>query len=158
MIAKRVIPFGLSFAGVVILDILSKLTIINHLPLHHYRPVIPGFFNLVHIRNRGMAFGIFNTAAGSWKDLVLVLFPLMAVAGILWILFRYPKVTPGMALALGAILGGALGNLLDRLRFQEVVDFLDFYWRGFHWPAFNVADSAITVGVGFLVYRFWREG
>ena len=82
----------------------------------------------------------------------------MAVAGILWILFRYPKVTPGMALALGAILGGALGNLLDRLRFQEVVDFLDFYWRGFHWPAFNVADSAITVGVGFLVYRFWREG
>lgn len=157
MIAKRVIPFGISFVGVIILDILTKLAIITLLPLHHYRQVIPGFFNLVHIRNRGMAFGIFNTAAGFWKDLVLALFPLMAVAGIVWILFRYPKVTTGMALALGAILGGALGNLLDRLRFQEVVDFLDFYWRGFHWPAFNVADSAITVGVGFLVYRFWRE-
>jgi len=158
MIAKRVIPFGLSFAGVVMLDILTKLAIINHLSLHHYRPVIPGFFNLVHIRNRGMAFGIFSSASASWKELVLLVFPLIAVAGILWMLFRYPKMTPGMALALGAVLGGALGNLLDRLRFQEVVDFLDFHWRGFHWPAFNVADSAITLGVGFLVYRFWREG
>ena len=158
MVAKRVIPFGLSFAGVVILDILTKSAVVNLLPLHQVRSVIPGFFNLVHIRNRGMAFGIFNTAAGSWKDPILVLFPLLAVAGILWILFRYPKVTPGMAVALGAILGGALGNLLDRLRFREVVDFLEFYWRGFHWPAFNVADSAITVGVGFLVYCFWREG
>ena len=158
MIAKRVIPFVLSFAGVLILDILSKLAIITLLPLHHYRQVIPGFFNLVHIRNRGMAFGIFSAASASWKELALLVFPLIAVAGILWMLFRYPKVTPGMAVALGAVLGGALGNLLDRLRFQEVVDFLDFYWRGFHWPAFNVADSAITLGVGFLVFYFWREG
>ena len=158
MITKRLITFGLAFAGVVILDILTKLAIITLLPIHHYRQVIPGFFNLVHVRNRGIAFGIFNSASASWKDLVLLVFPLIAVAGILWILFRYPKVTPGMALALGAVLGGALGNLLDRLRFQEVVDFLDFHWRGFHWPAFNLADSAITLGVGFLVYYFWREG
>jgi len=158
MITKRLITFGLAFAGVVILDILTKLAIITLLPIHHYRQVIPGFFNLVHVRNRGIAFGIFSSASASWKDLVLLVFPLIAVAGILWILFRYPKVTPGMALALGAVLGGALGNLLDRLRFQEVVDFLDFHWRGFHWPAFNLADSAITLGVGFLVYHFWREG
>ena len=158
MITKRLITFGLAFAGVVILDILTKLAIITLLPLHHYRQVIPGFFNLVHVRNRGIAFGIFSSASASWKELVLLVFPLIAVAGILWMLFRYPKVTPGMALALGAVLGGALGNLLDRLRFQEVVDFLDFHWGGFHWPAFNLADSAITLGVGFLVYYFWREG
>jgi signal peptidase II len=158
MITKRVIPFGLSFGGVVVLDILSKQAILQQLPLYQVQPVIPGFFNLVHIRNRGMAFGIFGSASASWKDLLLLLFPLIAVAGIFWLLFRYPKVTSGMALALGAVLGGALGNLLDRLRFQEVVDFLDFYWRGFHWPAFNAADSAITLGVGFLVYYFWREG
>jgi signal peptidase II len=158
MITKRLISFGLAFAGVVILDILTKLAIVTLLPIHHYRQVIPGFFNLVHVRNRGIAFGIFSSASASWKDLVLLVFPLIAVAGILLILFRYPKVTPGMALALGAVLGGALGNLLDRLRFQEVVDFLDFHWRGFHWPAFNLADSAITLGVGFLVYYFWREG
>jgi signal peptidase II len=60
-------------------------------------------------------------------------------------------------LALGGVLGGALGNLIDRFRFKAVVDFLDFYWGKFHWPAFNVADSAITLGVLYLIYRFWRE-
>jgi signal peptidase II len=158
MIAKRFIPFGLSFSLVAVLDILSKQAVIHHLPLHQFYPVIPGFFNLVHIRNRGMAFGIFSSPGAFWRDGLLLAFPLIAVAGILWLLFRYPKVTFGMALALGAVLGGALGNLLDRLCYQEVVDFLDFYWRGFHWPAFNVADSAITLGVGFLVFHFWKEG
>jgi signal peptidase II len=155
---KHKLFFLLALHGVMLLDVLAKRVVMSRLPLNQAQTVIPGFFNLVHIRNRGVAFGILNSAEGFWKDFLLVLFPVGAMAGILWILYRYPKLTAGSALALGAIVGGAAGNLLDRLRYEGVVDFLDFYWRGLHWPAFNVADMAISLGVGFLVFHFWREG
>ncbi|MBI5585942.1 MAG: signal peptidase II [Deltaproteobacteria bacterium] len=155
---KYKLLFLISLHGVILLDVLTKRAVMSQLPLNHIRAVIPGFFNLVHIRNRGVAFGILNNAETFWKDFLLVLFPVAAMIGILWLLYRYPRLSAGTALALGAIVGGAAGNLLDRLRYRGVVDFLDFYWRGFHWPAFNVADMAISVGVGFLIFRFWREG
>jgi signal peptidase II len=155
---KYKLLFLFSLHGIILLDVVSKRLVMGRLPLHHSRTVIPGFFNLVHIQNRGVAFGILNNADAIWKDVLLVLFPLAAMAGILWILYRYPRLSGGLALALGAVVGGAAGNLLDRLRYQGVVDFLDFYWRGVHWPAFNVADMAISLGVGFLVFHFWREG
>lgn len=155
---KYKLLFLLSLHGVILLDVSTKRAVMTHIPLQHIREILPGFFNLVHIRNRGVAFGILNQAEAFWKDALLVLFPVVAMVGILWILYRYPGLTGGMALALGAIVGGAAGNLLDRLRYRGVVDFLDFYYRGFHWPAFNVADLAISVGVGFLILRFWREG
>jgi signal peptidase II len=154
---KHKLVFLISLHGVILLDVVTKRAVMNLLPLNHSRPLIPGFFNLVHIRNRGVAFGILSNADAFWKDFLLVLFPVAAMIGILWVLYRYPGLTGGMAAALGAIVGGAAGNLLDRLRYQGVVDFLDFYWQGFHWPAFNVADTAISLGVGFLVFRFWRE-
>ena len=155
---KHKLLFLIALHGVMLLDVVTKRAVMGRLSLNHIQAVIPGFFNLVHIRNRGVAFGILNNAETFWKDFLLVLFPVAAMVGILWILYRYPKLSAGMALALGAIVGGAAGNLLDRLRYQGVVDFLDFYWRDFHWPAFNVADMAISVGVGFLIFRFWREG
>jgi signal peptidase II len=155
---KHKLLFLFSLHGVILLDVLAKRVVMSRLPLNHSQAVIPGFFNLVHIRNRGVAFGILNNAEGFWKDFLLVLFPVAAMAGILWILYRYPKLSAGSALALGAVVGGAAGNLLDRLRYEGVVDFLDFYWRGIHWPAFNVADMAISLGVGFLIFQFWREG
>lgn len=149
--------FLTALLGVLLLDILSKRAVMAAFPLHHSRAVIPGFFNLVHIRNRGVAFGILNNVEGFWKDLALVFFPVAAMVVILWILLRHPQVSGGMALALGAILGGAAGNLLDRLLLNGVVDFLDFYWGRWHWPAFNIADLAVSLGVGFLIFRFWRE-
>ena len=150
--------FLISLHGVVLLDLVTKRAVMDRLPLHQARPVIPGFFNLVHIRNRGVAFGILDSAEAVWKDLLLVFLPAVALVAILWLLYRYPRLSGGVAVALGAISGGAAGNLLDRLRYQGVVDFLDFYWGRFHWPAFNVADMAISIGVGFLIFHFWREG
>ena len=151
---KKYWLLGLSFLGVLILDIVTKEYIITQFPLFSSRPVIPGHFNLVHIRNKGMAFGILGGSAPVWRDVLLLLFPIAAMSGILIFAFCYPQQKTGILLSLGGIIGGALGNLLDRLRFQAVIDFLDIYWGKYHWPAFNVADSAITLGVLFLVFSY----
>jgi signal peptidase II len=145
---------GLSFLGVLILDILTKEYIITHFPLYSSQPVIPGLFNLLHIRNNGVAFGILGGAAPVWRDILLLLFPIVAMSGILIFAFCYPRQKNGILVALGGILGGALGNLIDRFRFRAVIDFLDIYWGQYHWPAFNVADSAITLGVLFLAFGY----
>ena len=148
--------FVLSFAGVFLLDLLTKQLILTHYPLHYSKPVIPGFFNLVHIQNKGVAFGFLSGSDALWRNLLLTLLPITAILGILVYVFFYPPREGMVLLALGGILGGALGNLLDRIRYQAVVDFLDFFWGRVHWPAFNIADSAITVGVFYLVFRVWR--
>lgn len=104
------------------------------------------FLNIVVVWNRGMSFGLFNAAAAPWAFVALAL---LISAGLLWWLWRADRAVTG--LALGLIMGGALGNVVDRLRFGAVYDFLDFHLLGWHWPAFNLADSAITVGVGLLL-------
>jgi signal peptidase II len=157
---KKFWLLSLAFLVVVTLDILTKEYIITHFPLFSSRPIIPGLLNLVHIRNKGVAFGILGGAAPVWRDILLLLFPMVAMTGILIFAFNYPQQKTGTLLSLGGILGGALGNLIDRLRFQAVIDFLDIYWGPYHWPAFNVADSAITLGVLFLAssYMVMKEG
>jgi signal peptidase II len=145
---------GLSFLVVVILDLVTKGYIITHFPLYSSRPVIPGFFNLVHIQNKGVAFGILGEASPVWRDSLLLLFPVVAMSGILIFALGYPQKRIGVLLSLGGILGGALGNLIDRIRFRGVIDFLDIFWGQYHWPAFNVADSAITLGVLFLAFGY----
>jgi signal peptidase II len=151
---------SLSFLVVVILDIVTKDYIITHFPLYSSRPIIPGLFNLVHIQNKGVAFGILGGAAPVWRDVLLLLFPIVAMSGILIFAFSFPQQKMGFLIALGGILGGALGNLIDRLRYQGVIDFVDIYWGQYHWPAFNVADSAISLGVLFLVFGYMikKEG
>ena len=113
------------------------------------RRVLTGFFNLVLVFNKGAAFSFLADAPG-WQAPLFVVFSLVAAVIVSVLLFRSPE-RPMFYAGLALILGGALGNLIDRLRFGQVVDFLDFHAMGWHWPAFNVADSAITVGAALLI-------
>jgi signal peptidase II len=141
-----------AFLVVLALDIATKIAIDTHLSYADRIPVIPGFFYLTHVRNTGAAFGLFADAPQVYRLVFFISVSLVAV-GIIVAFYR--KLSPGdrlAALALGLILGGAVGNLIDRIFRQEVVDFLHFrLWRDYSWPDFNVADSAIVVGVGLLV-------
>lgn len=133
---------------VALLDQLGKWWMAGLLLPRGGRPIeIAAFFNLVEVWNRGMSFGLFNAAQASWAFVILAL---VVSAGLLWWLKRADRPLP--AFAIGLILGGALGNVVDRLRFGAVFDFLDFHLAGWHWPAFNLADSAITVGVALLLW------
>jgi signal peptidase II len=136
--------------AIICLDQISKLAVVNSLRLHESLPVIDGFFNLAHIRNRGMVFGLMNRPGFDFAFYVLVIASLTAVAIIMIWLFRLKRNDRYLTLGLSLILGGALGNLIDRIRLGEVVDFLDFFVGSYHWHTFNIADSAITVGT-FLV-------
>ncbi len=136
--------------AVLALDQITKLLIATRFPLHETQPLISGFFNLVHVRNKGMAFGIMNRPGAEWGFIILLGATLGAVALLLFWFYRLKAEDKGMMLPLSLILGGAIGNLIDRVRLGEVVDFLDFYVGPYHWPAFNVADSAITVGTLWL--------
>jgi len=113
-------------------------------------PVIKGFFNLVHVRNRGMAFGFMNRPDMDLGFWVLVSATVLAIGLLLFWFYRMKDEGTWTTLGLSFILGGAVGNLIDRVRLHEVIDFLDVYVGGYHWPAFNVADAAITVGA-FMV-------
>jgi signal peptidase II len=128
-------------AFVIALDQISKLWVRSHLGLYETVPVI-GCLNLTYVRNTGSAFGLFANQA--------FLLTLVAIVGLITILLFYRYISRSSILgisALGLVFGGAIGNLIDRLRFGYVTDFVDVrLWRDFHWPAFNVADSAITVG------------
>jgi signal peptidase II len=119
--------------------------------LHDGIQIIPGFFRLTHVENRGAAFGLFADSPAQWKIAVLVLFSIVALVVVSALLWRnsHAMTTTGIGLAL--ILGGAVGNLWDRLLTGRVVDFLLFYIGRYQWPAFNVADSAIVCGAGLLV-------
>lgn len=129
----------------------AKWVVARNIPLHDTIQVIPGFFRLTHVENRGAAFGLFADSPSQWKIAVLVLFSIVALAIVSVLLWRnsHSMRTTGVGLAL--ILGGAVGNLWDRLLSGKVVDFLLFYLGQYQWPAFNVADSAIVVGAGLLV-------
>ena len=137
--------------GVFLLDQLTKFVVGQSLPLHEGRVIIPGFFNLTHVRNRGAAFGILSDSPSQTKIFLQVVFSVVALAIIFLLLWRggaNRRSVYGLAL----IFGGAVGNLLDRLRQASVVDFLDFHLAGYHWPAFNVADSAIVLGASLLLF------
>ncbi len=131
---------------IVILDQLSKFLVVSTIQLYETIPVINGFFNLVHIRNRGIAFGLMNRPGGNLIFTFLITSTIGAIVLlVLWFL-RLKNENIWIILGFSLIIGGAVGNLIDRLRLREVIDFLDFYIGPYHWPAFNVADSAITVG------------
>ena len=117
---------------------------------------VAGFFNLTHTRNRGAAFGLFADLAAPLGTILLVALSGVALAVVLVLLWRNSSESFG-SVSLALILGGALGNLFDRLRAGDVVDFLDFHLAGYHWPAFNLADSAIVVGAAGLIYQALRR-
>jgi len=140
---------------VVVADQLTKYWILTNFSLYETRTVIPGFFNLVNIRNTGAAFGLFAGNESEWRTLFFGIIALVAVFAIIFLFKHYRQKGSLYVYALSSIAGGAIGNVIDRVRFGAVVDFLDFYVGQYHWPAFNVADSAIVVGVGlFLIGNF----
>jgi signal peptidase II len=144
------LPIGLA-ALVIIIDQLTKLWIITNFALHEQQNVIPGLFDLVYVTNTGAAFGFL---AGSKSGLRQLFFVGVATVALVIIVYAYghlKKQGKIFVYSLGLIAGGAIGNLIDRVRFGSVVDFLDFYLGSHHWPAFNAADSAITVGVGLFM-------
>lgn len=141
--------FGLLLAGlVIVVDQLSKWWILDSVMAPPRIIPLTSFFNLVLVHNRGVSFGMFSSAP-QWLPWALSLFAVLISAALLIWLWRTGDRL--LASALGLVIGGALGNVIDRIRFGAVVDFLDFHVAAHHWPAFNVADSAITIGVGLLL-------
>lgn len=143
--------------GVVVADQITKAIVLARFVLGE-RVEVTGFFNMVLVYNKGAAFS-FLSDAGGWQTPALIVFALAAIGLVGTFIVRSPGRTM-LLTGLALILGGALGNLIDRLRFGQVVDFLDFHAAGWHWPAFNVADSAISVGAALLILEGFvhREG
>jgi signal peptidase II len=137
--------------AVLLLDQLSKLYIQATIPIGQSIPVIPDVLALVHVLNPGAAFGLLAARPASFRNPFFIGISLLAIGFILYHLHRGLQGRPVASLALSLILGGALGNLIDRLRLGMVLDFLDVHYRQYHWPAFNIADSAITVGVSLML-------
>jgi len=132
-------------ALVIILDIITKTIIVNKVAYHEIIKVLP-FINIVHIENRGAAFGLF-------AGLGNVFFIIVSIIAILFIVYYLRSVQKRMEIiSLSLVLGGAVGNLIDRIRIGKVTDFIDFYVNSWHWPSFNVADSALTVGIIFFLW------
>ncbi|MFZ4439265.1 MAG: signal peptidase II [Syntrophales bacterium] len=148
---KRNILFLAITVTVVLLDQATKAWIISTMRIHESFAVIGGFFNIVHVRNPGAAFGFLASAPPLFRYLFFIAVTVAAIVLILHYLHASRIEEPSLISALALILAGAVGNLIDRIRFGEVVDFLDIFIGNHHWPAFNVADSAITVGSVILM-------
>lgn len=152
---RRLPIFALAL-GVVVLDQITKAIVTARIPLHGTIPVIRGFFDLTHLKNTGAAFGVL-AAAGSARPLLVTLLAVAVFAGVLAWSLTTPPEHRLLQTALALVMGGAVGNLIDRVRFQSVTDFLRFYVDRWEWPSFNVADSAISVGVVLLAWDIWRR-
>jgi len=136
---------------VVALDQATKAWIVKTFTLFESREIIPGLFNLTYLTNSGAAFGFLNGQHGIWRQVFFVTTALVALLVMIIALRRLRGQSRAVSWAVALIAGGAAGNLIDRLRQGAVVDFLDFYYHAHHWPAFNLADSAITIGVTILI-------
>jgi signal peptidase II len=136
---------------VIVVDQFTKIWVVKSFVLYESLELIPGFFNLTYLTNKGAAFGFLAGVDSAWRHYFFVV---LASVALVMIVFAWRRLHRDHALygpALACIAGGAIGNVIDRLRLGAVVDFLDFYVAGHHWPAFNVADSAIFVGVGLFL-------
>ena len=140
-------------AVVVALDRLTKWLVIQRLPEAHEVPIIPGLFQLSHWENTGAAFSMFADSSSPWRTLGLISFSVVALLVIGFLLWKSGSALNATTAALTLIMGGALGNLWDRIGKGTVTDFLDFYLGQHHWPPFNVADSAIVVGSIVLIWK-----
>lgn len=151
--------FFLIIASVVLLDQLTKAWVMHSFALYESKEVIAGLFNLTYLRNTGAAFSMFAGQAGMGRRIFFIGIALAALLVIVILYYHAARKFRLYTIGLGLIAGGALGNLIDRVRFGSVVDFLDFYITTHHWPSFNVADSAITVGVGLvLLHTLFFDG
>lgn len=143
-------------AAVLALDRLTKWLIETRVSFLDSFKIIPGFFDIVRSENRGVAFGLFNDSTSQWRTLLLVALSLAAVAGVSILLWRPERLDRLSRWGFAMILGGAAGNVADRILYGQVTDFLLFYFHDYQWPAFNVADSAIVVGSVLLALGLLR--
>lgn len=145
-------------AAVVVLvlaaDQLTKLAASASLSLHQSKMIIPDLFSLTLVHNNGMAFGIMSGSPSNIRTAILTALSAAALLLIVYYCASIPRSRLWLQFGLSLIMGGALGNIIDRLRLHYVVDFLDFHWQGHSWPAFNLADSCITIGMGMLILDF----
>src|SRR5262249_45281713 len=151
------LPYLLLVLATLILDRWTKVLIQNRFTLNESVPIIDGFFDITYVKNTGVAFGIFSSISSPAKSVLLSLFTACAVVVVVAYSVRSPARKRLLQVALALILGGALGNLYDRLAYGYVVDFLEFYVGNYHWPSFNVADSAISTGVALLAIEIIRS-
>ena len=158
MMYQKYIKYGAIAVAIIIADQITKWMIANTVTYIQVIPVIPGFFNLVHIQNPGSAFGLFANYNSLVRNIFLMSTSIIAICFVVYLFVKAPQEYPFLAVGLALIFGGAIGNMIDRFRLGSVIDFLDFYIGRFHWPAFNVADSAITIGmIIFIFYTFFRS-
>lgn len=148
---RRWFPAGVVIFGIALSDQVTKWLIIRHYQLGESLSVIPGFFHLTHIRNRGAVFGMFRDAGESFRFWFFCVATVPLVIVLLAIMFKLRDEQKFTFYAMALIVGGAIGNLIDRFRFGEVTDFLDFFVGRYHWPAFNVADAAISCGAVLIL-------
>ncbi len=145
--------------AVLVLDQWTKWLVEAHLSDHASVEVIPGLLNFTHVRNTGVAFGMFATRGHAGGTLVLTLLGLAALIFVVYYFRAVPRHDRTLLIALALVMGGAVGNLLDRILRGAVTDFVDFYYGTYHWHTFNVADTAISVGIGLMILgTFRRQG
>ncbi|MBI4594932.1 MAG: signal peptidase II [Candidatus Tectomicrobia bacterium] len=155
---KRHLFYGLMVVLILFFDQLSKSIVQEKFQLYQSVEVIAGFFNITYLRNPGAAFGIFSHANPQIVKPVFFVIAIVALAVMMVIYFRAPEKDRLTRPAMCLIFSGAMGNIIDRWRLGEVVDFLDFYLYSYHWPAFNLADTSITIGVGLFILSLLRRG
>src|SRR5438270_8032520 len=143
--------------AVLLLDRITKRAIAQTIPLEDAINIVPGLFRLTHLENTGAAFSLFADSPSPFRTTLLIAFSVAALAVVSVLLWKDRSVFHSGTLALSLILGGAIGNLWDRVSDGEVTDFLDFYIGAHHWPPFNVADSAIVIGALLLFLRMLRN-
>ncbi|MGB7720580.1 MAG: signal peptidase II [Bryobacteraceae bacterium] len=155
MTGNRLKAYGAA-AAVFALDRLTKWIVEMRVSPADTYTVIPSFFDIVRAQNRGVAFGLFNESTFEWRTTLLVLVSIAAVVVVSAVIWKARRLDPLSLWGFALILGGAAGNLFDRILSGRVTDFLDFYIRDYHWPAFNVADSALVAGCGLLLLDMLR--
>ena len=158
MLNNKYAYLALVAATVVLVDQATKALILKNLPLYQSLTIIPGLFDITHIHNPGGAFGFLAGSGPGVRKLVFSFVSLLALVLVFWFYIKTPPTHRFLATGFAMIFGGAVGNLIDRVRFGIVVDFLDVYVGSTHWPAFNVADSAISIGIGiFLLHLVLKK-
>jgi signal peptidase II len=155
---KKHLTLGGIVVLIVLIDQITKLYVDASMRLHESIPVIAGFFSITHVRNPGAAFGFLADASPFFRSVFFVVVTILAMILILHYIWKSREGERLLTYGLSLILAGAVGNLIDRVRLGEVIDFLDVYIGAYHWPAFNVADSAISVGAVILFIELVRQG
>lgn len=156
---RKTLPYFIQVVFILVIDQITKSVVAQSIAFGTNRSIIPGFFNLSHVRNRGAIFGFFSQSSNPLVFVLLTLASLAAFSLVIYYFIKVPDSERLLKITLSLILAGALGNLIDRIFKGYVIDFLDFYVGRYHWPSFNVADSCISVGAILLLFiYFFKRG